>query len=272
MKKRFLICLVLCLTLCLSVSASAFAEGRDQLSYVADTAWILTDSQCESLDRLAAEVSQQYGCGVYIVTMPDYTAYSRASVEQAAEAVYQSCNLGMGEERNGIMLFMSMAERDYDLCAYGSLGHYAFTDYGKNALSDCFLDNFRKNDWYGGFADYIRQAGTYLEYARQGAPIDVPAAAPVQRAPLTARLPLYAVISSLLSLLGCTGMKTKMKTAKEKSEASDYMGKVNLRVSQDNFINRTRSVQIVQSHRDSGGFGGGTSVNSGGFSHSSGKF
>ena len=50
---------------------------------------------------------------------------------------------------------LSMAERDFQMLAHGDTANAAFTDYGKYIMQDEFLDNFREDDWYGGFADYI---------------------------------------------------------------------------------------------------------------------
>ena len=65
---------------------------------------------------------------------------------------------------------LSMAERDFQMLAHGDTANAAFTDYGKYIMQDEFLDNFREDDWYGGFADYIAACGRYLEANANGAP------------------------------------------------------------------------------------------------------
>ena len=40
-----------------------------------------------------------------------------------------------------------MAERDYDICAHGTIGNRAFTDYGKGVLAErWFLEPFSRDD------------------------------------------------------------------------------------------------------------------------------
>ena len=59
-------------------------------------------------------------------------------------------------------------------CSPTAHANAAFTDYGKYIMQDEFLDNFREDDWYGGFADYIAACGRYLEANANGTPpIDV---------------------------------------------------------------------------------------------------
>ena len=62
---------------------TVFAESNAQLNYVTDDAGILTDSQWEDLEQRAQQVSEEYQCGVYMITVDDYTDYSTESVYTA---------------------------------------------------------------------------------------------------------------------------------------------------------------------------------------------
>ena len=147
MMKKLFVCLILCLSLFMGFALSASAQ---ELYNISDAAGLLGAQDLGTLDENAKAISNHYNCGVYVVIVDDYQSYVRGSISDFAEAVYQSYDLGMGEGRNGILLALSMAERDYDLCAFGDWAHYAFTEYGKGELADEFLDNFRNNDWACG--------------------------------------------------------------------------------------------------------------------------
>ena len=80
--------------------------------------------------------------------------------------------------------------------------------------------------------------------------------------------------SSAIALAVCQGFKSQMKTAKERDTADEYVvsGSARLRVKEDQFINRTRTVQVIEQPRDHGG-GHGGGFNGGMPNHShSGKF
>lgn len=153
MKKR-IICLLAALLLLLGLSVSASAAVYVN---VIDTAELLSESEAEALDARCSELEQTYGCGVYLVTVDDYTAYYSAdSIESFAESVFLDLGLGAGEEQDGVLLVLSMAERDYDICAHGMIGNRAFTDYGKGVLAErWFLEPFSRDDWSGGFAAFL---------------------------------------------------------------------------------------------------------------------
>ena len=168
--KKFGLCLLLCLCLCLSFSVLASAE--DTLDYVTDAAGILTQEQAASLNATAAQIAEQYSCAVYLVTLPDYRSYNSEGIEQCTQELYHYFDLGYGENRDGLILLLSMAERDYDLWGYGPFGVYAFTDFGLDGLEESFLPYFRQNDWYGGFSAYLRGAASLLDQAAQGQPAE----------------------------------------------------------------------------------------------------
>lgn len=267
MRKKAMVSLLFCLTLLLSLAAQASASA----GYVQDAAGLLTAEEQTQLEESCAAAAQNYGCGIYIVTVQDYTDYG-SSVENAAEAIYAGLDLGVGEGRNGILLLLSMAERDYDLAAYGEQAHYSFTDYGKERLAGSFLDDFREDDWYGGFADFVYEAARYLEGAEEGTPVDLPGAVQTERS-FGQKLPVIILVPCGLSLIVCLILRAQMKTAKRQTQAREYLAGdgVNMRIRRDLYTHSTQTVQVIPKNNNSNS-GGGTTVNSGGFSHSSGKF
>ena len=167
MKKR-IICLLAALLLLLGLSVSASAAVY---ANVIDTAELLSESEAEALDARCSELEQTYGCGVYLVTVDDYTAYYSAdSIESFAESVFLDLGLGAGEEQDGVLLVLSMAERDYDICAHGTIGNRTFTDYGKGVLAErWFLEPFSRDDWSGGLAAFLDGCEEYLRMDAEGA-------------------------------------------------------------------------------------------------------
>ena len=267
MKKRVLL-LALCLVLLCGVLP--LRASADNWAYVTDLAGLLSDDQLTALENQAAQVSETYQCGVYILTVDDYQNYFDGSVYEFAKAIYREYDLGWGAGKDGELLVLSMADRDYALIAYGDFGNYAITDYGNSQLVNGFLDNFRSNDWYGGFADYVSMSGSFLRQARNGNPVDVSRS---DSGPGFGTFLVILAIACLISGVICLKMKGKLKTAVEKSEATAYIANngVLLTTQLDQFTHTTVERVALNDDSDRGG-GGGTTVDSGGFSGSSGKF
>lgn len=292
MRKCLSLLAALLLLLCAALPVTAVETER----FVFDLAGILTEGEAAELETDAAAVSAEYGCGIYMVTVSDMADDGFYDIEKYAEWVYDSWALGYDDEGTGLMLILSMAERDYDLDAFGDEAHRAFTDYGKETLADTFLDDFRLDDWVGGFRDFIENAGVLLERAANGTPLDVPSYTPNygpgytpsysgpvfyrERTPVEklriALLPGLAV-GILIALVYCGVLKSKMKSARCATEASAYVTRhgVDIHIRDDRFTHATEvRHHIDRDHGSSGGFhgGGGTHISSGGHSHHSGKF
>lgn len=279
MRKKIFVALLLCIILCMSLGLSAHAA---ELYNISDAAGLLGAQDLVTLDENAKAISEHYNCGVYVVIVDDYKSYVRGSIADFSEAVYQSYNLGLGEGKNGILLALSMNDRDYDLCAYGDWAHYAFTDYGKGQLANEFLDNFRNNDWAGGLYDYVAGCSSLMEMAKNGNPLDTIVYEQVPEKPGwdPMELMLIVLIPCLVAFAVCSVFRAQMKTANRQYYATDYVAenRSHLRVRSDRFLRR----DVVRmplprdddddGFRPSGGRPGGTTINSGGFSHSSGKF
>ena len=72
------------------------------------------------------------------------------------------------------MILLSMEDRNYAMFVYGPKASEVFNAYGQEQLETYFLDNFRDDDWYGGFGDYIDACSNYLQLAEQGTPVSAP--------------------------------------------------------------------------------------------------
>ena len=185
---------------------------------------------------------------------------------------------------------LSMAERDFQMLAHGDTANAAFTDYGKYIMQDEFLDNFREDDWYGGFADYIAACGRYLEANANGAPIDVEPSDETEEEyePLSFGDKLFFAalmafrfglpLGLIVAFIVCAVYKRQLKSVRRATEAARYTvsGGAEITAREDRFTHPTEvrtPIKTESDDHDSGpSFSGGTTVNSGGFSHSGGKF
>lgn len=273
MKKRIISALVL-LVLVVTLAGSVLADA--QLSYVTDTTALLTADECQKLEKKAQAISEQYSCGVYLIIVDNYTEYagSENGMYEFAKYLYRNYELGLGSDRSGELLVMSMNDRKYGLIAYGSVGNGAFTDYGKECLEDAFTAEFRVDDWMGGFETYLSVSESYLHQYSQGTPFDSTGSrnsgssrSGFNLSGLVSALFMGALIAAVVCLI----QKKKMKTAVLQTNANAYVvpGSVALRLCTDQYTHTTRQVTKISRDND---HGGGTTVDSDGFSGGSGSF
>lgn len=266
--KRRLIPIIAVILLLSCFAGSAWAATT---AHVADAAELFTSSQLQALEDKAASISQRYNFGVYVITLDDFRNYtSSGRISDFVIALYDAQALGMGSDRAGASLTISMAERDYNLDFYSSRADEAFTEAGRDRMEERILDYFRRNDFYGGFNEYLDICEEYLAAAEAGHPVgqgerssadagDVPAAIAV--------VPGFvaAVVVGLVLWL-------PMKTAKTRHDADQYAvpGSLNLSRRSDMFLRRSVSRRPRQTQSSGGSHS--RHYSSGGHSGRSGKF
>ncbi len=139
---------------------------------------LLTDSEAEALSKRLKEIGDAYRCDVVIVTVStlgsktseayaddffDYNGYGYGAVPDAN---------GVTRDGNGILLLLSMEDRDFAVGTSGSAIR-AFTDYGiQTYLEDRFLPYLSGNDFSRGFNAFADACDDLLKYASEGVPYD----------------------------------------------------------------------------------------------------
>ncbi len=261
MKKKVLCSLFALLTL---LALTAFASAAEpQLYNVTDDAGLLTEQQDLQLEEMAAETAAKYGVGVYIVTVDDYRDIDENGVYQATYGIYHTYTMGEGAERNGIMLLLSMENRDFGLFRCGERAEYAFTEYGMKKLEESFLPQFESDDWYGGFAGFLNACDLYLAQAAEGAP--------VQKSPLGAIL-LVIACSLIIAAIVVLILRGQMKSVRKAAAANAYItGELKLTQNSDVFTHRTETRRKIERESPSGS-GSSRAESGGGGAGRSGKF
>ena len=264
MKKLLAMMVALTMLFALACPVSASPEQVPFSTMVVDSADILNDVEELELAEKAWNLTMDYDCAVYIVTMDSIEDMNSWEFN---EAIHREYRMGYGMEQSCIILLLSMEYRDYDIMAHG-YGNYVFTDYGKEIMSERFLDEFGSNEWYDGFEEYLDCCEEYLKLAAQGKPFDVGD----NRSPVLG-VAIATGVSSLIALIVCTVFKAQMKTARRQEYAADYVVGSGLNLSKrvDLYTHTSRKQRYIQPQSSSGGRGG-TSVNRSGSSHRSGKF
>lgn len=267
-KRVFGFCAALCLLLAMVYPAFAAEEtlpfDPSKIPYnsmVTDSAGLLTFDEAEELNTKAWELTKEYSCAVYIVTLPGLNGME---AWEANEYIVREYGMGYGPDQSCVVLLLSMEYRDYDIMAHG-YGNTAFTDYGKEKMAERFLDEFGDDDWYGGFCEYLDCCDEYLRLARNGEPFDVGS----DRSPLVG-LTIGIFVPLLVAFAVCSVFKAQMKTAKLQKAAQVYIDRQGLvlTVKDDQFIRTVRTERYIEPKESDGG----TTVNESGFSHSGGKF
>lgn len=274
MKKKIL-SIIVALTVCLSCAFTAYAaEIPDSrlLPRLVDDADLLSDSEEGKLLATLDEISERQNCDVVVVTV-DTIGDNTAT--EFADDFYDYNGYGAGKNRDGILLLISMADRDWAIstCGYGIT---AFTDAGQAYMVEQFKPALSDGDYYEAFDEYAALCDDFLTQAKNGKPYD--------NGNLPKEFPYVGLIICIGASIGVAflvvnGMKNKLKSVRTKTDADAYVRQGSMRIAQnrDIFLYRTvnRTKRATESNSGSShSSGSSTHSSSSGTTHggSSGKF
>ena len=228
------------------------------MQYVFDISDLLTYEEWEELETRAADISNRQHCGVYFALVDDFTDYGDGSVYEVTYQLYHGSELGFGKDRDGIIVLLSMEERDYATFVYGEYAEYAFDDFGQEKLEERFLDDFGDNDWYGGISDYLDACDEFLTKASEGKPV---------RSSPWPKVGAAVGISCLMAGGICFLLLRGMKSVRQKKEADAYLTEGGLHLTQqyDRYTHTTETRTKIEKESSSSESGGGGSGRSGKF-------
>lgn len=233
MKRIMLVVLTLAVVFLLAVPAMA-----DSLSYVTDAAGLLTQDQKTALESRAQELSEEYKIGIYIIAVQDYTRYgSQPEISDVLIDLFDTYNLGYGENRDAATFFISMEARDYTLDFNGDWGNYAFTEYARDRMEERILPSLKDNDWYSAFNEYLNVCQEDLALAQAGTPLGSEEEGNGGNS-FSILFFLPGVFAAAITALV---LVAPMHSAMTKNQADDYIvpGSMHLTRQSDHFIRRT---------------------------------
>ena len=262
--------LILFVILLFALCAPALASS---LPLVVDDVSLLTEAEKTELTSEAQRLSEKYRMDVVIFTTGSLGG--KTALNYAAD-YYDGKGYGQGDDHDGVMLMLSLEDRDWCILTTGS-GIQAFTDYGIEVISDDIVPFFSDGDYASGFKRFLHDADVFLAQAEKGEPYDIHNTVQL-RSPLDRALGawVYLLIGAVLvAAIGLGILMIGMKTAKPQYSAAHYVkeGSTQIARMQDLYLYHTQTRVRVQKE-SSGGGGSSTFTSSSGTSHGggSGKF
>ena len=261
------------LVLLLALAAPAFAaeNGFADLYYrVNDSAEVLTEDEDGELEASLEELSVRQSFDVIIATIDSLESEGCTSMEEYADDLYDYCQFGYGENRDGVLLLVSIGDRKWHIstCGYGIT---AFTDAGIQYLGEQMTPFMADGDYAGAFRTFVQWSDTYIDAARAGHPYDVNN---LPREPLSLMYLFLALgIGLVLAWVVVHVMKSQLRSVAFQENAASYVreGSMKLTNQRDLFLYRDvhRTERPKESSSDDSG-GSSTHTSSSGTTHGGG--
>ena len=297
MKKK-ITAFLLALIMCISFSTVAFAAGEEtsyiidevgylklvggtgvvesfsehstislhELTRVVDMADLLNNSEEADLLSMLDEISNRQELDVVVVTVN--TLDGKTPMDYADD-FYDYNGYGFGENRDGVLLLVSMEDRDRWISTSG-YGITVFTDAGIEYISEKFLSDLSNDDYSEAFTKYAKLCDEFITQAKTGEHYDTNNL-PKESFDVFTSLLISLVVGILVSLIVTGKMKGKLKTVRMQPAAEEYVrnGSMLVTESSDLFLYSHVDRRVKSKDNDSDG-GSSTHTSSSGSSHGGG--
>lgn len=259
MKKLLHIILAILITAAVVLPITAADSPR-----LVDEADLLTPSEEATLTAKLDEVSTRQQFDVVIVTVE--STEDKTPMEYADD-YYDYNGYGFGEEFDGVLLLISMEERDWwiSTCGYGIT---AFTDAGIEYVGEEIVSDLGGEFYADAFNRFAELCDEFVTQAKTGDPFDS------HNLPEEPFDPVFTLILALvagliIAFIATLIMKGQLKSVGYRFGASDYTKKGSLNVTESRDLFLYRTVDQRRKPENDGG-GSSTHTSSSGRSHGGG--
>ena len=245
------------LVLLVALAAPAFAaDGFADLYYrMNDSAEVLTEDEDSELEASLEELSVRQSFDVVVATIDSLEDEGYTSMEEYADDLYDYCQFGYGENRDGVLLVVSIGDRKWHIstCGYGIT---AFTDAGIQYLGEQMTPDMADGDYAAAFRTFIQWTDAYVTAAREGHPYDVDN---MPKEPFSIVYLGVALVIGLITALIVTGvMKSRLKSVAPQRDATSYVRQGSMKLTNQRDLYLYREVHRTErpkesSSSDSGG-------------------
>ncbi len=247
--------------------AAFSVAAKSDLSRVEDYAGLLSDSERNELLEKLDEISERQQADVVVVTT---NTLEGKSPRDYADDFYDYNGYGFTSNRDGILLLVSMEDRDWWISTTG-FGKTALTDDGIDYISEKFLSSLSDGDYSDAFMTFADLCDEFLTQAKTGNPYDGDNM-PKEPFGVFGSLVISLVIGLVVALIATGVMKGKLKSVRSQAAANSYIrkGSMNVTESRDLFLYRTVSRTARPTESSSSGGGSSSHTSSSGTSHGGG--
>ncbi|MBE6150354.1 MAG: TPM domain-containing protein [Firmicutes bacterium] len=245
-KKNILKLLILVLLLTFFPKIAFAQENLIKKAHVNDYADILEDDDEKELTKTIKEYIEKYDLDIAVTTTN--TSYFMTT-KQFANKFYDQNNMGIGEDRNGILLVIDMQNREFYILTNGFV-HQLINDSRIELVLDKMEPSMRDGDYNSAINSFLKEINKYYKYHKYGPPY------------LWIGAFIVAVIMAFVAL---SHEKKKLKLISDALNANNYFVDKEIENKIDKHTNtRTRVIHHPRSSSGGGSFSGGGSRGGGG--------
>ena len=233
---------------------------------VIDDAGLIKASDEKELDKKIKNI-QKDKFDVVILTVKSLDG---KSAQDYADDYYDNNDYGLDNEKSGVLFLVSKGDRKYHISTKGA-GIKAFTDYGIGRIKEEIKPYLSDGDYFNACDEFLNITKDFVKAYKDGTPYDTdnPYNEEIDYVILEV---IALVIAFVVALISVGIMRLRMKTAKPKGTAMEYIKKGSFKLTSEKDIFMYSTVTKTAKPKDNDNSAGGstTHVSSSGSEHGGG--
>lgn len=231
--KRYLTRAALALMIAAVWAVTAYAaerKGDEGNRYLIDLSSLVTDAQAAEIEPLLRSASDRANIDIAILTIDDISGKTST---QFADDAYEDLEYGRGPSHDGVMLLISIKERDWAITTEG-FGITAITPEAQSYIMGIVRPLLSDGRYAQAFRTFAELCGEIAADARAGRAFTPP------KDPFSyvGNALLALVIGLLIAAIRISSLRGDLKSVRPNEAAEDYVrsGSMNIRNSSDVFL------------------------------------
>lgn len=248
----FLLILVFAICSVIIVNANPETNLVNESTVVYDEAELLSESEEAVLLSKLQEISKKYNAQISIVTL---SSMEGADIDRFVEYLYDEAELGYGENKDGVLLLLSMDPREFRILSNGFAAS-AITLSDIESITDYITPDLSEGYYADAFNAFADECEYYLNGYINGFPFE-----------FGTNLLIALVVGLIAAFIGTLILKGQLKSVRRQNEANVYVKPGSMQITQagDFFMYRTITTTVRQQNNSSSGSGSSRNVGGGKF-------
>ena len=249
MKKKVL-SIIFIVLICTCLYITSFAASK--MPRLIDDADLLTDSVESDLLTKLDSVSEKYKVDIVIATVETVGDYTP---DEYINHFYDANDYGYGKNRDGVLLLVSMEERDYRILSNG-LGADAISSDDIEDIGEKISSYLGDGNYEDAFNNFIEECEYQINGEINGFPFD-----------FAKNLIISLAVGFVIAFIATGVMKGQLKSVKKQVAATEYTkkGSMQVNLSNDFFLYSTVNRRKKQQNNSSSSSGSSRNVGGGKF-------
>ena len=202
-----------------TAQADPVLNAADYAPFVIDEVGLLTEGYYQDFEARCETMSQNTGVGVYLALVD---SIGEEEVRDYGVDFFNSNDLGMGDQKDGVLFLISVGSRKYVTVTHGA-GRAVFTNYRVDQMEEIIVSDLKEDRFVEGCDDYVTLCEETVDfYLANGEGMSRDNDPVAQKKDRAIGMGISVVVAAVIAGGVSFGLRRQLKSVEVACSASNY--------------------------------------------------